>query len=182
MRILAYDAGMPELIDVLTADGAPTGARKEKSGVHRDGDWHRAAHVWIVTPAKLVLLQRRALIKENWPGLWDLSVAGHVSAGESAIDAALRETREEIGLELHPDELIPLGTVREQWVLNGGAYVDNEIHEIFVVRRDINLAALRLDPDEVAEVALAEPGDLGRYALVPHPEEYARLGSYLQTC
>lgn len=173
---------MPEWIDILTDSGAAAGTRKTKSDVHRDGDWHRAAHLWVVTPEKLVLLQRRAEAKENWPGLWDVSVAGHVSAGESAVDAALREAAEEIGLEVNASDLVPLGSIREQCVLNDGAYLDNEIHEIFVVRREVDLAALRLDPGEVAEVALVTPGDLGRYALVPHPEEYALLRSYLQTC
>ena len=39
-----------ELIDVLTRAGELTGVRKPKPEIHRDGDWHRAAHVWIVTP------------------------------------------------------------------------------------------------------------------------------------
>jgi 8-oxo-dGTP pyrophosphatase MutT (NUDIX family) len=105
-----------------------------------------------------------------------------VSAGESVVDAALREAAEEIGLEVNASELVPLGVIREQCVLNDGAYLDNEIHEIFVVRREVDPGSLRLDPEEVAEVALVAPGDLGRYALVPHPEEYALLRSYLQTC
>ena len=37
-----------ELVDVLTPAGDPTGMRKPKAAVHRDGDWHRAAHVWIL--------------------------------------------------------------------------------------------------------------------------------------
>ena len=91
---------MIELIDVLTADGKPTGARKPKNQIHRDGDWHRAAHVWIIAPDGRFLLQRRSLRKENNPGLWDVSAAGHLSAGESAVEAAMRETFEEIGLAL----------------------------------------------------------------------------------
>jgi isopentenyl-diphosphate delta-isomerase len=73
-----------ERIDVLTPDGRPTGVTKGKSEVHRDGDWHRAAHVWIVTPSGRILLQRRSVRKENYPGFWDVSAAGHLSAGESA--------------------------------------------------------------------------------------------------
>jgi len=39
---------MMELIDVLDDHGQPTGIIKPKPDVHRDGDWHRCAHVWIL--------------------------------------------------------------------------------------------------------------------------------------
>jgi len=171
-----------EWIDVLTAAGAPAGTRKTKADVHRDGDWHRAAHLWIVHRDGRVLLQKRAAVKENWPGKWDVSVAGHVAAGEDAMTAAVREAREEIGLAVDRGALAQIGTVREQCVLNGGAYVDNEIHEIFLLCCDIDLAALTLDPLEVGEVALAAPDQLDRFDLVPHPEEYAILRRHLQSC
>jgi isopentenyl-diphosphate Delta-isomerase len=164
-----------ELIDILDSAGAPAGTRKPKAHVHRDGDWHRAAHVWLVTPDRRVLLQKRALSKENWPGKWDVSVAGHVSSGESAADAAIREAAEEIGLAIDAEELVHIGSVREQCVLNGGAYLDNEIHEIFIVRRDIDIERLTLDPEEVERVQLVPIDEIATYDLVAHDEEYALL-------
>jgi isopentenyldiphosphate isomerase len=162
-----------ELIDILTPDGAPTGARKTKAEVHRDGDWHRAAHVWIVTPDGRLLLQRRSLRKENYPGLWDVSAAGHVSAGETAVECAVRETFEELGLRIGASELQFLGTLRESCVLNGGTYIDNEIHEVFVVRRDVDLSALTLQDGEVDSVMLVRA--LPRDGLVPHAAEYSLI-------
>ncbi|HEX8411869.1 MAG TPA: NUDIX domain-containing protein [Thermoanaerobaculia bacterium] len=163
-----------EFVDVLDADGNPTGIAKDKRDVHRDGDWHRCAHVWVATSDGRLLLQRRALVKESWPGLWDISVAGHVSAGESAIDAAIREAREELDLHIDPAELTHLGTLRYSVLLREN-YVENEFHEVYLLRRDVDLAALTLDPLEVAEVALVAPDDLERYERVPHEEEYALL-------
>ncbi len=175
-----------ELIDVLTPDGAPTGIRKTKSDVHRDGDFHCDAHVWIVTPERRVLLQRRSIRKENYPGLWDVSAAGHLSAGESAVEAAIRETREEIGLAIEAGELEYVTTTREHAVLNAGTYLDNEIHEVFLVRRGVDLAALRLDPVEVDDVRLIAVEELRESlaaadpALVPHREEYAVLLEFFE--
>ncbi len=161
-----------ELIDVLTPEGAPTGRAKPKPDVHRDGDWHRAAHVWIVTADGRLLLQRRSLRKENYPGLWDVSAAGHLSAGETARECAVRETFEELGLRIDTRELRFLGTVRESCVLNGGTYIDNEFHDVFIVRRDVDIALLALQDGEVDEVMLVRefPPDM-----VPHPEEYTLL-------
>jgi len=167
-----------ELIDVLTCDGAFTGRVKPKDEVHRDGDWHRAVNLWIVTPDDRVLLQRRADRKESWPGLWDVSVAGHVNAGESAVGAAVREAFEELGLRA--EGLGHIGSLRYQVVLNGGAYIENELHEVFLLRRELDLASLILDANEVAEVALVRPEELERYGVVPHPESYALLRSVLR--
>ena len=162
---------MPEeLIDVLDAEGNFTGVVKAKSQIHRDGDWHRAAHVWIVASDGRVLLQRRSLRKENYPGLWDVSAAGHLSAGETAIECAVRETFEELGLRIDAGELQFLGTLRESCVLKGGAYIDNEFHEVFLVRRDVDVASLVLQDGEVDAVTLVK--ELPTEGLVPHPEEY----------
>jgi len=164
----------PELIDVLTPGGQPTGKRKPKDAVHRDGDWHRAAHVWIIDRHSRLLLQRRSARKENNPNLWDVSAAGHLSAGESAVDAAVRETLEELGLHIDAAELEFVGTFRESCVLNHKTYFDNEFHEVFLVRRDVAIGELRLDPDEVAEVKWVNALKPDA-SFVPHAEEYALL-------
>ena len=165
-----------ELVDVLTPDGKPTGRTKSKVDVHRDGDWHRSAHLWIITGPGHVLLQRRSLQKENHPGLWDVSVAGHISAGESAETAIVREAAEEIGIAIGAEELEHIGTIVESHVLNGGEYLENEFHEIFVMRRTIDLATLELQRGEVDDVAVIPLADLRtRRDLVPHPEEYELL-------
>ncbi|HEX9162347.1 MAG TPA: NUDIX domain-containing protein [Thermoanaerobaculia bacterium] len=161
------------MIDVLTAGGEPTGVVKPKRHVHRDGDWHRSVHVWIIAPDRRVLVQRRSLTKENNPGLWDVSCAGHISTGESAIESAIREAHEELGLDLDPRELRHVATLREQSVLNGGTYIDNEIHEVFVVERAIDLASLRLQVEEVDDVRWVTREELFALPRVSHAEEYA---------
>jgi isopentenyldiphosphate isomerase len=163
------------MIDVLDADGSSTGRTKPKPHIHRDGDLHRSVHVWIITPDDRILVQRRAAVKENNPGLWDVSCAGHISAGESAIDAAIREAEEELGIALESDELKHVATLRERSVLNGGTYIDNEIHEIFVVRREVDLSSLRLQPEEVDDVRLVTRVEFRLLDLVPHEEEYALI-------
>ncbi|KAJ4754347.1 Nudix hydrolase 3 [Rhynchospora pubera] len=88
-----------EYLDVLTPTGEKTGISKPRSQVHRDGDFHRAAHVWIYSEStRELLLQLRGDC-----GLWDISAAGHVSAGESSLPTAMRELEEELGIRLPSD-------------------------------------------------------------------------------
>jgi isopentenyldiphosphate isomerase len=170
-----------EMIDVLDAGGSPTGRTKPKPHIHRDGDLHRSVHVWIIASDDRILVQRRAAVKENNPGSWDVSCAGHISAGESAIDAAIREAEEELGMALEPDELQHVATLRERSVLNGGTYIDNEIHEIFIVRRDVDVSALRLQEEEVGDVRLVTWKEFALLERVAHEEEYALVGGMRKT-
>ncbi|XP_058782427.1 nudix hydrolase 3-like [Vicia villosa] len=69
--------------------GDKTGITKPSGQVHRDGDYHRAVHVWIFAEStQQLLLQRRATRKDSRPDLWDISSAGHISAGDSALVTA----------------------------------------------------------------------------------------------
>lgn len=179
---------MEERFDLVTPEGVLTGVSKRRDDVHRDGDWHVSAHVWIVTPDDRVLLQRRAEGKENHPGLWDVSVAGHLSSGERAVDAAVRECREEIGLALEPEELEPIGSMRSEHSLNGGRYLDREIHKLFLLRRELSLDALVLDATEVDQVLLVSLEELEERAnrkdptLVDHGDEYRLVLEVIRGC
>jgi isopentenyldiphosphate isomerase len=67
-----------------------------------------ASHVWIwrlLEGGIEVLLQKRATNKISWPGYWDISAAGHIDFDEDPVQAAVREVKEEIGVEIVTDEL-----------------------------------------------------------------------------
>ena len=76
--------------------------------VHREGLWHRAAHVFLLRSDGQLLIQQRSSTKDVCPHAWDLSVAEHLKPGESYIDAAHRGLKEE--LSLTGVELMTLGT------------------------------------------------------------------------
>jgi isopentenyldiphosphate isomerase len=141
-----------ERFDVLHADGSPTGRTKARALVHRDGDWHRAVHVWVAgrdaTGAPFLLFQRRGSGKDTWPGRLDATVGGHFRAGERLAEA-LREVEEEIGIAAPPATLRPLGT--RVWVNESEpGILDHELQEVFLLRDDRPLAAYRPHPAELA--------------------------------
>ena len=79
-----------ELIDILDENGVKTGEVLERGEIHKSGLWHRAIAVAIINKKQEILLQQRSKSKEKNAGMWDISVAGHISAGQSSSDAALR--------------------------------------------------------------------------------------------
>jgi len=141
-----------ELFDVVLADGTPTGRTKPRALVHRDGDWHRAVHVWVAGEdpdgQPFLLFQRRGHGKDTWPGRLDATVGGHLRAGED-IAEALREVEEELGLALPTTDLRRLGT---RVCVNEAepAVRDHELQEVFLLRDDRPLTAYRPYPAELA--------------------------------
>ncbi|WP_051261178.1 NUDIX hydrolase [Desulfovibrio inopinatus] len=77
--------------------------------VHRQSLFHRSVMTLAYNAEKKLFLQKRSRSKQLYPGRWDLSSTGHVKAGESRTDAAIRELLEEIGVEC--DQLRPIDEV-----------------------------------------------------------------------
>ena len=145
---------MDERIDIWDADGNPTGKTALKSEAHREGWYHPTVHVWFYTSDGRVLLQRRAEDKATDPGLWDVSVAGHVGAGESLLEGAVREIREEIGLEVSADQLIPITTVKDSRDHPGGIR-DREFRHVYLCQLQKPFEALTPQQSEVAALKLS---------------------------
>lgn len=176
---------MEEFLDILDAEGKKTGKSKSYDDVHRTGLIHRTAHVWFLNSKNELLLQKRSANKRAYPNLWDISAAGHVSAGQTSLEAAKRETEEELGLGL-PDSMFEyLFTVEEHVVLNNGTYVNNEFQDVYLVRSDVNLSELKLPADEVSEVRWVGIEEFRSWIngegkkLVPHDEEFTLLLNHL---
>lgn len=140
-----------ELIDICDDANNLTGVRKMKSEAHRDGTWHRAAHIWIYNSQGEVLLQRRAEGKQLYPGAWDVSVGGHVDAGEEPATAAMRELAEELGLRAVPDELEFFKVVKNSPPFPG--FKNNEFYYVYFLKFDGSVDDLKLQVEEVQAVA-----------------------------
>ena len=70
----------------------------ERSHVHAKNLLHRAVHVFVFNKRGELFLQKRSLLKDSSPGLWDSSASGHLDVGEDYPDAAVRELDEELGI------------------------------------------------------------------------------------
>lgn len=90
-------------------------AKEIRREVHRLGLWHRAVHVLVFNSLGEVFLQKRSMTKDTFPGAWDSSASGHLDSGEDYDACAIREVREELGLNLEacPKRLFKIGACLE---------------------------------------------------------------------
>ncbi|MGB7566610.1 MAG: NUDIX domain-containing protein [Chitinivibrionales bacterium] len=176
-----------ELIDVIDELGNPLNISKPRFQIHRDGDWHGTVHVWILNSHRELLLQKRSPEKESFPNLWDISCAGHIAAGQTSINAAIREVREELGVAIQEKDLVFLFTVKSRFIQHAGLFIDNEINDVYLVEKNLSFSEIHLQEEEISEIKwisidnlkealLSEPQNIA-----PHTEEYEKLFHSLGT-
>lgn len=177
---------MAEYLDILDASGNKTGESRTYEDAHELGLIHGTVHVWIVNSQGQLLLQKREKNRKAYPGLWDISSAGHISKGETSIQAAKREVKEELGIELLDGDFHFLGTFEEHIILNNGTYINNEFQDSFVVKKNVPIEEIKFDPGEVEEVRWITVQEFKNWTegrgepMVAHVEEYTKLLEYLK--
>ena len=107
-------------------------------------------HVCVFNRKGQLLIQRRSGEKLLWAGLWDVSAAGGVDAGETSRQAAEREFREELGYSLDLSDKRPTFTL----------HIPKRFDDFYVLEQEIDLDTLALQREEVSEVRWADRDDV----------------------
>ncbi|MEO8610649.1 MAG: NUDIX domain-containing protein [Chloroflexota bacterium] len=151
---------MTEILDIYDEDLKLLGT-KDRGAVHRDGDWHRVFHCWIAyrdTDGRdFLVVQRRGPNTQTFPNTLDITAAGHYQAGESIRDG-VREVREELGIEVDFDQLIPLGVHISVGRFKG--LIDCQFADVFLYIYNQDIADYHYQVEEVAGL-VALPVDEG---------------------
>lgn len=141
---------MTEYFDIYDAHQVPIGV-KERSAVHRDGDWHKVFHCWVIYRdthgMDNVIMQKRAPNKDTFPNLLDISAAGHYQAGETIQDG-VREVQEELGIQVTFDELIPVG--QHMGVTLAEGLIDRQFCDVFLLVHNQDIHSYAYQKDEIA--------------------------------
>ena len=167
-----------ENIDVLDEKRKKTGQICTIDDIHWYGLWHSSARVWIVNSNKEILLQHRHPDSMEFPNVWDVSAAGHVTAGDDSIGTAIAETREELGLEIPSEDFKLIHTIAKQDVSRNGTYKDNSFEDIYLVQKDIHIDDFKMQQGEVQNLKWVPIEEFKKMVsiksseLVPHWDEY----------
>ena len=146
-----------EYLDIVDEQGQPTGEIVSRTLAHTEGIRHRTAHIWIVRRENehfQVLMQKRAMSKDSFPGKYDTSSAGHIQAGDEPLASGLRELAEELGIHAKPEDLEFAGCIHGNFAeeFHGKIFRDNEIAFVYIYQQPVDIETLVLQKEEVESV------------------------------
>ena len=148
---------MKEFLDIVDETGQPTGEIVDRETAHAKGVLHRTSHVWLARKKNgkiQILLQKRAKHKSSFPGCYDISSAGHIPAGDRYEISALRELKEELGVQAEEKDLIYCGDRKVIWddVFFGKPFHDRQISRVFLLWLDREESEFTIQEEEVDSV------------------------------
>ena len=170
-----------EYIDIFDENNNPTGEIKEKVQAHEDGNFHRTAHIWIMNNKKELLLQKRSATKKSHPNCWDISGAGHIKAGETVLEGAIRELKEELGIKINASDLKFIAIVKSTKIPK-----NMEFAYVYLLRCNEKVENYIFEDDEVSEVKYVYFEELEKMVanrekgLLIHEEEYNKLFEFIR--
>ena len=130
---------MAEYWDLYDADRKLLGRTIKRGEVFAEGEYYVCCEIWVQnSEGKFLMTQRHPDKKAG--GLWEFT-GGGVLAGETTKQAAVREVQEELGIRIEESELTLLEVYQHK----------NYFMDIFVVKKDVNVSALTLQPEEVVD-------------------------------
>jgi isopentenyldiphosphate isomerase len=114
------------------------------------GDYHLVVHVWIINDDGQFLIQKRQPWKIGFPDMWDCSAAGSAVMGDNSEQAAIREAKEELGIDLNIEKGERLFTVK----------FSQGFDDIWLIRQNVALEDLHLQEEEVADAKWASEAEI----------------------
>ena len=162
---------MSEILDVVNDQDEAIG-QAERDEVHRIGLVCRLAYVCFYTANREIILQKRSITKKNDPGKLTTTVSGHVASGQDYLEAAVRETLEETGVEIEANDLTAMGIVRADYVQ--GDYLSNAMRGLFSYQFDGNVSDLKVEDGDGAGFVTLPIEELEKQ-LDTEPEKFATV-------
>ena len=144
-----------EYLDVYNKYGEKTGKITERGEAHKNGTLHRVIHFWLINKQNEILVQL-SIDEDIGFNFWYVSVGGHIQTGEAIETTLIRETKEELGLDIShlTDSIEYLYTFKEHTIVNNGAYNEFEIYDVFALKFDFELSQITMQAEEVESVKM----------------------------
>ena len=141
---------MKEYLDIFDENNKPLNDKKERKVVHEKGYWHREISVFIINENKDILIQKRAKDKLLAPDKWSLC-AGHVDSGETIMEAAIREVKEEVGIkDIGPADFILFDIQKAE--KKHGDIINNHYKYCYILKTNYKESDFVIQKEELSEV------------------------------
>ena len=162
-----------EYLTIFNEHQQPIGTAP-RSEVHKHGFWHETFHCWFVSEQdnkRYVYVQRRSREKKDYPGLFDITAAGHLLSTETVKDG-VREVAEETGIDVAFEDLVSLGII--PYSIQNPDMIDNELAHVFLYYTNLEWQDFRVQVEEVegmSRVTVQDFINLWRHQVEEIPSE-----------
>ena len=134
-----------EIFDIYDIHRVKTGGTMLRGSGYKQGEYHIVVHACIFNSNGEMLIQQRQSFKRSWPDMWDVTVAGCATIGDTSQEAIAREIYEEIGVD------IDMNGIRPHLTINFECGFD----DVYIINRDLKIEDLKLQVEEVKQVKWA---------------------------
>lgn len=144
-----------ETLNIFDNEGNHIGAAA-RDEVHRKGHWHETFHCWFIKLENekcFLYFQLRSMGKKDYPNLLDITAAGHILSHETFKDG-IREVKEETGINVKYEELVPMGIIPYEVVMEG--FIDRERAHLFLYEFTGIMDDFSLQSEEVSGIYRVE--------------------------
>lgn len=135
---------MSEIWDVYDEHGNKTGRFHERGKPMQKGDYHLVVNVWIANSKNEFLVSRRAVHKNH---MWH-TTGGAAVAGDDSFTTALKEVKEEIGIDLNPEN----GQFFKRCLYVNEEKKHNAFIDVWFFRQDVDINTTVLQEEEICDV------------------------------
>lgn len=149
-----------EIWDLYTESRELTGKTHHRNVTLPDGYYHLVIQVWIRNSDGKYLISQRSASRKSMPLMWEC-VGGSVLKGETSLDGAIREVKEEVGIDLTPDMgKLVFSRVRKTMILNGRECKFNDILDVWIFEYNGEVDLENATTDEVAQIKWLDKGEI----------------------
>ncbi len=141
-----------EIVPLVNGNGLVSGYAT-RAQVHNGSKLlHPVVHLHVINTNGMILLQKRSANKLIQPGKWDTCVGGHVDYNETVLQALIRETHEETGLDASNAEMITKYQFESE--------IERELINVFILYSDVDITSLNFAEDEIEEMKYFSKEDI----------------------
>jgi len=139
-----------EIWDVYDSKRNFTGRTHRRIDPLPEGDYHIVVFVWLRNSKGEYLITKRAPNKGD-PNLWE-NTGGSAIAGDDSLSAAVREVKEEVGLDVNP----------ENGKLISSIISEDSFFDVWLFQQDFNIDDVVLQENETVDAKYADIDDIKR--------------------
>ena len=137
-----------EIWDLYDKNRNKTGLEHIRGNDLPDDLYHLVVHIWIKNSNGKYLISQRSETRKSFPLMWEC-VGGSILKDETSLDGALREVKEEVGIDLDRENgKLVFSEIRR--IINGKKF--NDILDVWLFNYDGEVSLDNATTDEVCQV------------------------------